>query len=208
MEAAKANMNWVTDTLATGGDLSYDPTEATEQAADIIAQGVTCIIDMRAEDNDSELWAEAGIDYLHLPTNDAYGHHIERHLLDAAVLKAREATADGGKVFVHCHMGVNRGPSVAYAILLDQGMGHIAAYDLIREKRSQAGLYYAMDALKAEQARSPQKGLSFWYEQQIDFLTDHIADVWTDDELNRIQHVIREGHRQDASVRARVGYGW
>jgi hypothetical protein len=43
-------------------------------------------------------------------------------------------------------MGVHRGPSAAYAILLDQGWHHLDALRAIREARPIAGIIYAPDA--------------------------------------------------------------
>jgi hypothetical protein len=111
---AKANMTWLTDDLATGGDLSYDITKAHAQAQDIIEQGVTHIIDLRVESSDFDTWDGTEIQYHWLPTNDAVGHHLPQELFDAAVQIDRVARATGGKVLAHCHMGINRGPSVAW----------------------------------------------------------------------------------------------
>lgn len=52
------------------------------------------------------------------------------------------------KVVVHCHMGVNSGPSMAYAILLSRGYGPVEALDLIRSARPIAAILYAADALR------------------------------------------------------------
>lgn len=147
------NLTWLTRTLATGGSLSYDLKERELQAEYIVGSGVTHIIDLRAEDHDTEFWMRWNVHYTNLATFDAHGHHISAELFDAAVDFARQADKAGGKVLAHCHMGVNRGPSVAAAILMDRGMSAIEAFDLIREKRPQAAVYYLMDAYRAHTKR-------------------------------------------------------
>ncbi len=44
-------------------------------------------------------------------------------------------------------MGINRGPSMAYAVLLTLGWEHLAALDAIRAARPIAALIYAEDAV-------------------------------------------------------------
>lgn len=198
----KANLSWINDWLATGGDLSYEPQIAVQQVEDIVHQGVGLIIDMREEANDAEIWDRQGIAYLHLPTTDAVGHTIPSRLFDRAVAEAINAKQQGYKVFIHCHMGVNRGPSVAFAALLADGMDPITAHDLIREKRPQAGLMYVMDALKAHQERGRVPYRLRIAQRQV--FQDHLDAVWTLEEIGKIRRVIREGHAADRAAWQRV----
>ncbi|MFM7063434.1 MAG: hypothetical protein ACKO04_08070, partial [Actinomycetes bacterium] len=62
------------------------------------------------------------------------------HFLDLVV--------DGGRVVVHCHMGINRGPSMAFALLLASGWGITEALDAIADARPIVGLIYADDAVR------------------------------------------------------------
>ena len=50
-------------------------------------------------------------------------------------------------VVARCHMGINRGPSMAYAILLASGWDSIEAIDHIRGSRPVAAVGCAEDAL-------------------------------------------------------------
>jgi hypothetical protein len=50
-------------------------------------------------------------------------------------------------VLVHCHMGVNRGPSMALRLLLEQGWDAIEALVAIRRCRPIAAAIYAEDAV-------------------------------------------------------------
>jgi protein-tyrosine phosphatase len=58
------------------------------------------------------------------------------------------AIEGGGTVLTHCHMGVNRGPSLGFAVLLAQGWDPVEALDTIRTARPIAWVAYAEDALR------------------------------------------------------------
>ena len=191
----KANMDWVTDLLATGGDLAHHADHAAAQAKDIIDQGVELVIDVRQEANDALLWKGLGVAYLHLPTEDRMGHHIPTELFDKAVTAASAFMDRGQKVLAHCHMGINRGPSVAYGILLSLGHGDIEAFDLVREKRPISAVLYAEDALSAHLNRIGVNDESYY--QRLKDLGDHMAAIWTAEERARIQRIIRTGHAND-----------
>lgn len=193
----KANINWVTKDLATGGDLDHRPDEAMAQIEDILAQGITRIVDLRTEWTDREVWDNfPQVTYVHAPTTDAIGHTIPKEVFDVIVATARNRTAGTGKMLVHCHMGINRGPSGAMAVLLDRGIDPVAAFEMVRAARSEAAIYYAMDALCADQKRKgthdTPEGLA-----DRDRLGDHIDKVWTPEEQKRISHIIREKHDFD-----------
>ncbi|MCL1801325.1 MAG: dual specificity protein phosphatase family protein [Promicromonosporaceae bacterium] len=191
--AHPADITWLTDDVATGGDFDYNPRVARAQLDDLIQQGVTLVIDTRIEDDDAAIWAQVpGVEYIHLPQDDYQGYHIASEHFDKAVELARAAIAAGGKVFVHCHMGINRGPSTAYAILLDQGMGAAEAFDLIRARRPIAAVYYAEDALRADLARR-NTGWNAAAEALNEFAAHH-DKVFGRAELAQIQHIIRDTH--------------
>ncbi len=51
-------------------------------------------------------------------------------------------------------MGINRGPSLGFAVLLSQGWDPVEAIAAIRAARPQANVWYAADALDWWQART------------------------------------------------------
>ncbi|MFM7225394.1 MAG: hypothetical protein ACKO1Y_08215, partial [Actinomycetota bacterium] len=53
------------------------------------------------------------------------------------------------------HMGVNRGPSMAFRLLLEQGWDPIAALEAIREARPIANVAYAESAMRHFHRRNP-----------------------------------------------------
>jgi len=190
--AVKADITWLTDDLATGGDFDYNAVIANAQLRDLLNQQVGVVIDTRIEDDDTAIWAKTPADYHHIPEDDYQGNHIDPADFDRAVMIARQAAAQGKKVFVHCHMGINRGPSTAFAILLDRGWSPAEAFDLVRSKRPIAAVYYAEDALRADLAR---RGVATSEAAQIinDFIA-HRDSVFGPKELAETQHIIRDTH--------------
>lgn len=193
----KANITWITDQIATGGDLSFNHFKANRQWRELIEMDIDLIIDCRIEANDEHLWDGTGIDYLHLPTDDVVGGHIPYEHFDKAVEAARPVLERGGKVFAHCHMGINRGPSTAFAILLDQKMPATKAFDLIRKKRPQAAVYFAKDAMAAHLNRRGVKfGTKEWKRRYFG-LMNHIEEVFPPSERRKVGHIIRTLHKRD-----------
>lgn len=193
----EANINWVTPDLATGGDLGIDPDTAMARIDHIIEAGITRIIDMRVEADDGYVWEHfPQVTYTRVPVDDIEGSHLPKAVFDVVVAADRNRTAKTGKMLVHCHMGINRGPSGAYAVLLDRGMDPVDAFDLIRSSRPEAAIYYAMDALTADQQRrgtydTPEATA------ERERLEAHIATIWTPAEQKRIAHIIKEKHDFD-----------
>ncbi len=161
-----ADIDWLTPDLAVGGDLSHDPDEAAAQARWLERQGITTIIGCRGEYSDAELVRAAApsIDYYHLPTGDHGGEmDIEWWESGITIDKMKK-----GPVFVRCHMGVNRGPSMAFAILVDRGMDPVAAFDLLRTRRPQAYAIYAPQFLRMRRRSTEAKILQAFMEIECD----------------------------------------
>jgi len=151
-----ANLDFITPCLATGGDLPYDDQAALEALEQWQQLGITHVIDNRLEWSDEGFVADLApnICYLHNGVDDG-GQRMADRWFDTGTEFATAALADpGSKVLVHCHMGINRGPSLAYAILLATGWDPIEAIDAIRTARPIAGLGYAGDALDWHHRRS------------------------------------------------------
>ena len=142
----------VTDRLLVGGDL--DPQNAAEHARDLAEAGVTHVFDARLEWRDDDAWAEVeGVDYRWDGIDDA-GQEVPDAWFDQLVDWALAALEQPGTVVLtHCHMGVNRGPSAGYAVLLALGWDPVGALEAIRAVRPQAWVAYAEDALRAHHAR-------------------------------------------------------
>ena len=139
----------VTEQITISGDLSEDLVQALGQIDGWKRAGISHVLDTRIEWSDQKLVAEhaPSIMYGWIGADDA-GLPQDDEWFDAGLEFAIEALRDPDAVLlVHCHMGINRGPTMAYRILLELGSDPIDALDTIREARPIADIGYAADAL-------------------------------------------------------------
>ena len=174
-----ANVSRITDRLLTGGDLPLDigPNGMLLDLRDLEAEGVTHIIDNRSEWSDEPFVARyaPGIRYLHNGQDDS-GQRMQDRWFARGVGFALEALqTPGTTVLAHCHMGVNRGPSMAFAVLLAQELEPAAALDAIVSARPIVGLAYAADALDwwHRRSRTPAPVAARQRAEFADWLTVH-----------------------------------
>ncbi len=145
-----ANASFVTPYLAVGGDLETTTEDvAVGQLGELGDAGITHVVDVRVEWNDEEWVRErrADLEYLHLGIDDA-GQRVPDVWFDEGVRFALEAIESGGTVLAHCHMGINRGPSMGFAVLLALGWDAVEALEAIHAARPIAFIAYAEDALR------------------------------------------------------------
>ena len=138
-----ANITRLTEILWTGGDLPEDEEVAADHIGDWRDAGIGTVIDCRFEWSDEDLVRAIApeIHYVQVGIDDA-GQRIPPAWFDEVLAAASTAADDGGGVLVHCHMGINRGPSAAYALLLADGHDPVGAIDLIRTRRPIAAVDY------------------------------------------------------------------
>lgn len=139
----------ITPWLALSGDLDTTVTSNAErQLTEWVDNGVTHIVDLRGEWNDDQFVSERAPDvsYHWLGTHDEGGHQTDEWFADGLAVY-REVISTGGLAMVHCHMGINRGPSMGYRWLLEAGMDPVEALATIRVARPIAGIIYAGSAL-------------------------------------------------------------
>ncbi len=139
----------VTGGIIISGDLHEDPDQAIQQLQRWKQAGITHILDTRSEWSDEELVAEHAADMIYGSVGtDDYGGRQPHEWFDAGLAFSADALTNSDAVLlVHCHMGINRGPSMAYRILLESGWDPIEALDAIRDARPIADVGYAEDAL-------------------------------------------------------------
>ncbi|MDT9595024.1 hypothetical protein RDV89_18185 [Nocardioides zeae] len=146
---AAADVDLVTDFLAVGGDLAPDDLTAWVQATELVESGVSHVLDVRLEADDAALWAERGEVRYRWDGIDDAGQPVPGAWFDRVAAWALDALATpGARLLTHCHMGVNRGPSAGYAVLLTLGWDPVDALAAIRAARPVAGIAYAEDALE------------------------------------------------------------
>ena len=187
--AKLANLHFVTDKLAVGGDLSSEDEGLSRlQLAEISELGITHVVDTRLEWSDEQAVAEhaSHVHYLHHGMDDA-GQQVPHEWFEQAVawVEAAYEQDPDAIVLTHCHMGINRGPSLGFAVLLSQGWDPVEAIAAIRAARPQANVWYAADALDWHHARTGADGKTA--------AAQHAAlAAWRDENALDVVRVIRE----------------
>jgi len=124
------DITWLTDRLAVGGGIW-----SAENMAKVAEAGITHIIDMQIEFDDTPLAVEFGIEVLWNPTDDDFELKpagLFRRGVDFAERALERADA---KVFIHCAAGVHRAPMMALAVLGSMGWSLEDAMELIEGRR-------------------------------------------------------------------------
>ena len=135
--------------IYVSGDLHHDKTCAEKQLDKWRKEELTHIVDCREEWNDSKIVKHYApeITYWHIGTHDNGGVQ-EFDWFDKGTDLIEEALlVPNSKILIHCHMGVNRAPSMAFAALLRSGKGIVESLDAIRSARPIAAIMYAESAL-------------------------------------------------------------
>ncbi|MBZ5572376.1 MAG: dual specificity protein phosphatase family protein [Acidobacteriia bacterium] len=124
------DMTWVIDRIAVGGGIWTAPNMAAVARA-----GVTHILDMQIEFDDTALAAPHGITVLWNPVDDDF-QPKPAEVFERGVRFALKALSDdGSKLFVHCAAGVHRAPMMTLAILGASGWKVEQAMEMIEARR-------------------------------------------------------------------------
>ncbi len=128
-----ADLTWVTDEIAVGGGI-WD--EAGMIA--VAREGVTHILNMQAEFDDTRLANLYLVDALWNPTEDDYEPKPPA-LLRKGVEYALKALGGGSaKLLIHCAAGVHRAPMMTLAVMCAQGWDVDEAMETIERLRPEA----------------------------------------------------------------------
>ena len=110
------DMTWITGRLALGGGIWN-----AQNMADVARAGITHIIDMQIEFDDTQLAEPYGIEVLWNPTDDDF-HAKPPELFQRGVDFATRALANqDARVLIHCAAGVHRAAMMMLAVLCSQG---------------------------------------------------------------------------------------
>ena len=129
------DITWLTDRIAVGGAIW-----SAENMAKVAKEGITHIIDMQIEFDDTALAKEHGIEVLWNPTDDDFELKPAGLFRRGVEFATRALDENGSKVFIHCAAGVHRGPMMALAVLGSMGWGLEDARELIEGRRPAADL--------------------------------------------------------------------
>jgi protein-tyrosine phosphatase len=127
------DMTWVTDRIAVGGGIWN-----AKNMAEVAQSGITHVIDMQIEFDDTPLGEGAGVRVLWNPTDDDFLPK-PAELLERGVDFAEGALKDpDAKLYIHCAAGVHRAPMMTLALLGSMGWDLEAAMVLVETRRPEA----------------------------------------------------------------------
>ena len=124
------DITWITDRLALGGGIWTD-----EKMGEVARMGITHIIDMQVEFDDTELAAPYGISVLWNPVDDDF-EPKPPGVFRRGVEFALEALDDpGARLYVHCAAGVHRAPMMTLAVMRALGWSLLDAQEIMEARR-------------------------------------------------------------------------
>ena len=185
----------ITNDIVLSGDLSHRFVEAKQQLVEWRDEGVTHIIDCREEWNDKQIVDEHGhgIEYIWMGTHDRGGNQHGSWYEEGWNHYQRIMEADPeAKVMVHCHMGVNRAPSMVFYLMIREGYEPAEALELIRTNRPIAACYYAQSAwiTFAEEEDISNEELADGLTEIDKFFVDHHINLReTIHQIRQVEHL-------------------
>ncbi len=123
-------MTWVTARIAVGGGIW-----TAENMAAVARAGVTHILDMQIEFDDTVLAQPYGIKVLWNPTDDDFQPKPPEVFQRGVEFALEALEEEGTKLFIHCAAGVHRAPMMALAVLCSLSWKLGQAMQLIEAKR-------------------------------------------------------------------------
>jgi protein-tyrosine phosphatase len=124
------DITWLTDRIAVGGGIW-----TAGNMAKVAEAGVTHIIDMQIEFDDTPLGEEQGIVVLWNPTDDDFETKPEWLFRRGVEFAQAALEQPDAKLFIHCAAGVHRAPMMALALLGSMGWAVEDAIELIETRR-------------------------------------------------------------------------
>ena len=130
-DASGMDITWVTEQIALGGGIWN-----ARNMEEVAQAGVTHIVDMQIEFDDTELAEPYGIKVLWNPADDNFLPQPPE-LFQRGVDFVRKALEDAeARVYIHCAAGVHRAPMMTLAVLGAMGWDVDEAMKLIERKRA------------------------------------------------------------------------
>jgi protein-tyrosine phosphatase len=130
---AGMDITWVTDRIAVGGGIWNE-----ENMAAVSRAGITHIIDMQIEFDDTPLAEPYGIEVCWNPVDDDFEPKPAEVFLRGVEFALAALENDRAKLFVHCAAGVHRAPMMTLALLAVMGWDLEGAMGLIEGRRPSA----------------------------------------------------------------------
>jgi len=104
----------------------------------LAAQGITHVIDMQIEFDDTPLARPLGVEGLWNPTDDDFEPKPSELFQRGVDFAQKALDGDDAKLFIHCAAGVHRAPMMSLAVLCSMGWNLEDAMELIQRRRAVA----------------------------------------------------------------------
>lgn len=124
------DITWVTERIGIGGGIWN-----SGNMAEVARAGITHIVDMQIEFDDTPLAVAYGIEVLWNWTDDDFEPKKAELFQRGVDFVERALEKPDTKVFIHCAAGVHRAPMMALAVLGSMGWSLQDAMDLIETRR-------------------------------------------------------------------------
>jgi len=124
------DMTWVTDRIAVGGGIWN-----ADNMAEVVQAGITHIVDMQAEFDDTFLAEPFPIKVLWNPVEDDFQPKPPGVFQRGVEFVQEALDQDESKIFIHCAAGVHRAPMMTLAVLCSLGWKLNQAMQVIATKR-------------------------------------------------------------------------
>lgn len=124
------DMTWITGRIAVGGGI-WNP----ENMAAVVEAGITHIIDMQLEFDDTPLAEPHDVVVLWNPTDDDFKLKPPKLFQRGVEFAINALDQPEAKLYIHCAAGVHRAPMMALALLCSLSWDLEKAMDLIQAKR-------------------------------------------------------------------------
>jgi protein-tyrosine phosphatase len=124
------DMTWITDRLAVGGGIWTE-----EKMSEVARSGVTHIIDMQMEFDDTELAGPYGIRVLWNPIDDDFRPKPPEVFQRGVAFALETLDEPGAKLYIHCAAGVHRAPMMSLAVMCALGWKLEEAQALLQARR-------------------------------------------------------------------------
>lgn len=124
------DLTWVTPRIAVGGGIWTDA-----NMAKVAAAGVTHVIDMQLEFDDTPLAGPYGIEVFWNQVDDDFQPKPAEVFQPGIEFALAALESLENKLLIHCAAGVHRAPMMALALLRAQGWDLQEAMELMEERR-------------------------------------------------------------------------
>ena len=124
------DMTWVTDRIAVGGGIWN-----ADNMEEVVRAGVTHILDMQAEFDDTPLAEPHNVKVLWNPVDDDFQPKPPEVFQRGVGFVQEALEQEDSKVFIHCAAGVHRAPMMTLAVLCSLGWKLNDAIQVIEARR-------------------------------------------------------------------------